>query len=1117
MSKNYIITFIITAFFATVNAANRPVAEEVQRMHQLNVSFYPYDVFSNVKSIDDPFKNELSKGTQAEIIPGKLRALVSSGPEAISISIPFEGTTITVDLVRSKIFTDDFTVVTGENKVYPYTPGVYYRGIIRNNPNSISAFSFFNGELYGTISDNAHGNIVIGKLKTPGNNSQYVIYSDKDILLPFPDFCNTTEKEPAALTAEKGLRTQALSTNKCARIYYEVDNRLYDDNGSDVVVTTNWITAVHNNIQTLFANDNISVAMSQVYIWTTNDPYNGANSSDQLNTFKSTRLTFNGDAAQLVAKDNNYGGLAWADALCSSFHYSYADVNFNFQTVPSYSWTIEAMTHEIGHTLGSYHTHNCGWPIGALDDCYTTEGGCPPGPTPVNGGTIMSYCHLSSTGINFNNGFGPYPRDTIIYLVDHAACLGTSCTACPVPAHDGCASPATLSVSSNCVYTPGNLCGSTETMAPFNCNGFTAANGYDVWYKFTPLQTSVNINCISGLATDAVIGIYSGTCGNLTLMDCSDATGSGGTETINATVTAGTTYFIRVYDHNSNTTGTDFAICVSQNCVGNTNNGCASATSLSIGSTCSYTNGDLCAATQSLNPSNCSGAQAQDALDLWYSITPTQNVVQITGSSGTNTDLIVGLYGGACGNLNLIRCIDTTGAGGTEQFTVTLTPGTTYYIRVYDWAGNQFGTDFRICAKYICSTPLSPTSASASVNPLCNGDSTTLHLVGTLSQFATWEWYQGACGGTHIGSGTSVNVTPSATTTYYVRAENGTCISSCKSVTVTVNTPPTAPVSAVANPDTICPGSNSSLTVTGTLSGGAGWYWYADSCAGTATGTGSTIVVNPASPTTYFVRAQNGACFSSCISTSLILSAAPSAPVSITLSNDSVCLGDSVTLNVNGTLSSGALWYWYTDSCGGTAFGQGPALDLLPTTSDTYYVRAENANCNSSCINTTVTVNPLPLSPVVIVNSDSLSVPAEAGYQWYYSSTGTLFNPFATTQQIKATLDGYYFVSITDSNGCSANSDTVYYNETGLNENLSSNKIFVFPNPANNQLNVIIHDNQNTLYTIKLYDATGKMIHFETVAAGVLKNIPLSGFAAGIYELVVYSTDRVFTRKIIKE
>jgi hypothetical protein len=83
----------------------------------------------------------------------------------------------------------------------------------------------------------------------------------------------------------------------------------------------------------------------------------------------------------------------------------------------------------------------------------------------------------------------------------------------------------------------------------------------------------------------------------------------------------------------------------------------------------------------------------------------------------------------------------------------------------------------------------STTATSISeASPICAGTQVQLSVVGgSLGTAAAWNWYTGSCGGSFIGTGTSINVTPSSTTTYYVRAE-GTCnTTACVSFTVNVN------------------------------------------------------------------------------------------------------------------------------------------------------------------------------------------------------------------------------------------------------------------------------------------------------------------------------------------
>src|SRR5690606_2449176 len=90
-----------------------------------------------------------------------------------------------------------------------------------------------------------------------------------------------------------------------------------------------------------------------------------------------------------------------------------------------------AMTHEMGHGFGSPHTHACAWNGNntAIDGCGPAAGyseGCT-GPIPPEGGTIMSYCHLTGVGINFTLGFGDQPAALIRNTIDSKDCLATNC------------------------------------------------------------------------------------------------------------------------------------------------------------------------------------------------------------------------------------------------------------------------------------------------------------------------------------------------------------------------------------------------------------------------------------------------------------------------------------------------------------------------------------------------------------------------------------------------------------------------------------------------------------------------------------------------------------------
>ncbi len=74
---------------------------------------------------------------------------------------------------------------------------------------------------------------------------------------------------------------------------------------------------------------------------------------------------------------------------------------------------------------------------------------------------------------------------------------------------------------------------------------------------------------------------------------------------------------------------------------------------------------------------------------------------------------------------------------------------------------------------------------TASAGNVCYGDPVTLTVTGNLGTASGWQWTSGSCGGTSVGTGNSLTVTPTSNTTYYVKAIDG-CSSSCESVAVEV-------------------------------------------------------------------------------------------------------------------------------------------------------------------------------------------------------------------------------------------------------------------------------------------------------------------------------------------
>ena len=175
---------------------------------------------------------------------------------------------------------------------------------------------------------------------------------------------------------------------------------------------TEWALAMMAGVEAIYTQELNGLALLQasyVHIWQTSDPMSAyvQDAGAMLDSFRNTWQTNSAlnsvqrDMTHLISKRTNTGtgGIAWLNVNCGSYAYGFSanlsnTTNYN---INSYSWNLDVVSHELGHNFGANHTHWCGWPGGAIDNCASAEGGCSNGPS-VGSGTIMSYCHTTSTG-----------------------------------------------------------------------------------------------------------------------------------------------------------------------------------------------------------------------------------------------------------------------------------------------------------------------------------------------------------------------------------------------------------------------------------------------------------------------------------------------------------------------------------------------------------------------------------------------------------------------------------------------------------------------------------------------------------------------------------------------
>ena len=410
--------------------------------------------------------------------------------------------------------------------------------------------------------------------------------------------------------------------------------------------------------------------------------------------------------------------------------------------------------------------------------------------------------------------------------------------------------------------------------------------------------------------------------------------------------------------------------------------------------------------------------------------------------------------------------VGTNPIGGATNISINVSPTTTttYWVRIENTATPCVAITAGVTQVVTVNQPSVAPSNITGTTTICNGSSTTLTAAGgTLGTSANYQWGTGAVVGTNpIGGATNstLNVSPTSTTTYWVRIENTaapcTAITGGVTQVVTVNNPSVAP-SSISGTTLYCnPGSTTLTAVGGTLGTNANYQWGTGAVAGTnpiGGATNSTLNVSPTSTTTYWVRIENTA--APCTGTTggvtqVVTVNQPSvAPTSIT-GTTTICSPNSTTLTAaGGTLGTSANYQWGTGAVVGTnPIGGATNSTLLvsPGSTTTYWVRIENtaAPCTGTTTGVTqvVTVNNPSVAPsgisgtTVYCNPGSTTLTATGGtlgtnanYQW---GTGAVVgtNPIGgetnSTLSVSPTSTTTYWVRIENTTApCAANTGGV--------------------------------------------------------------------------------------------
>ncbi len=378
------------------------------------------------------------------------------------------------------------------------------------------------------------------------------------------------------------------------------------------------------------------------------------------------------------------------------------------------------------------------------------------------------------------------------------------------------------------------------------------------------------------------------------------------------------------------------------------------------------------------------------------------------------------------------------------------------------------------------TTPVAPVISNSSSLEFCDGGSVVLTSSSSSSSSNIWSSNQNS---------QSITVTTAGIySVYYTDANN--CPSALAFVDVIVHSTPATPVISTSGSVTICDGE--SVTLSSPLASGNSW------SNGEST---QDITVTSTSDNTLTITDANG-CSSSSLPMTVTVNPFPAVPTITANGSVNICDGETVSLTSSAT--TGNVW------------SSNETTQSIPVAiSGSYTTTVSIGSCSVTSQPFVVVVNPLPivtfnLSDTLCINSAAYTFSQGMPSGGNYIGTGVTNGSF-DAQSVGIGTYGITYV-YSNSLGCEAStvSQIVVDGCASIDESEMSN-IVLFPNPANNELNVSLDGS----FKFRMLDSKGKLILFGE-ATNTTK-INLEEFKSGMYFIIVESNERTKSFKVIRK
>lgn len=318
--------------------------------------------------------------------------------EQLTLSVPTpDGSSLVLELEKFTVTNSESKVLSQNGSSRPMSPTVaaLFRGTVAAEPLSHAYLAISQNGLVNGYAVRQSGETFFISTSPQSLSSSAVVISRADAFGEIPEFVEACGlKAPLSSQKASGVKANsAIHTNAGPRlitIVAEADE-FYLKLFPDEPTAEAYIVQLMGAISDIYERDlACRIIIDRIRIWTSGPEDFGA---DDLGGFQDWWLANNNDNGINIVhlfsgrRDLSYGGVAFVNGFCGNPAFSIGGyLNGLFPDplgAPDLrNWDVIVVAHEMGHNMGTFHTHDGYTPT--IDDCGNG--------VPSRGG-IMSYCH----------------------------------------------------------------------------------------------------------------------------------------------------------------------------------------------------------------------------------------------------------------------------------------------------------------------------------------------------------------------------------------------------------------------------------------------------------------------------------------------------------------------------------------------------------------------------------------------------------------------------------------------------------------------------------------------------------------------------------------------------